>query len=447
MKIYYWAWIVLLVLCSSSLPALAGNQSSRPGCHVCGMYIDQYQKTTGEITSKNGMVMKSCGVACLLRMVQDGGGPDGFTSIRARDFISGQQVDAKHATYVLSSDVIPDMLPSLIAFAQKIEAEKFHAEHGGQLINFTQALRVISPMAMTMPARILTAVVPAKGSSGIGLGLMSMKMDTVKIGSNSVEVEDFIQRPGQTMGPKEMSSQGTMLMASYGITDKLAINLNLPYLEKKMTKYAMGGTSSDKNSGIGDLNLSMRYNFFKDIFYNHFITVYGGTTLPLGDFDLEWLDMSGMQLGSGAFSFSTGLLYSYRYNNLWLHSMVGYTHRLENNDDYQFGYENKYGVALHHTPNYNLMYGLEAEGVYSSKNQYQDVDIDNSGGFRSKIAAIFQYRFITALGGNFSLRLSAGLPIYEDLNHTTAMGMEKVQLGGGWFGNVAISFKRRFAGN
>ena len=53
-------------------------EGSRPGCHVCGMYIDQYQKTAGALTYKDGKTLQSCGVACLLRMVGDAGGPDAF---------------------------------------------------------------------------------------------------------------------------------------------------------------------------------------------------------------------------------------------------------------------------------------------------------------------------------------------------------------------------------
>jgi hypothetical protein len=57
---------------------------------------------------------------------------------------------------------------------------------------------------------------------------------------------------------------------------------------------------------------------------------------------------------------------------------------------------------------------------------------------------VISWRFLTALGGNFNLRFAGGVPIYEDMDHFTTMGMEKVQLGGGYFVNATISFKRRF---
>jgi hypothetical protein len=54
------------------------------------------------------------------------------------------------------------MLPSIIAFKDRREAEHFIEKQGGELISFSQALLTISPAAMTMPVRIKTAAVPSK---------------------------------------------------------------------------------------------------------------------------------------------------------------------------------------------------------------------------------------------------------------------------------------------
>ncbi|MGR8940689.1 MAG: hypothetical protein ACU83V_07795 [Gammaproteobacteria bacterium] len=58
------------------------------------------------------------------------------------------------------------------------------------------------------------------------------------------------------------------------------------------------------------------------------------------------------------------------------------------------------------------------------------------------------YRFLNAFGGNFKLRSSVGLPIYEDLNSrdlVTGAGVpfQQVQLGEGFFANVAIQWTTR----
>jgi hypothetical protein len=227
---------ILVVLSSIYAAGEAIAAESRPGCHVCGMYIDQYQKTAGalDIHRMEKRFNHAASPACSEWSQMPGGRmPLRFNSGHGLD-VGAHRLPAEEAVYVLSSKIIPDMLPSIIAFKDRREAEHvYRKNNGGELISFSQALLTISPAAMTMPVRIKTAAVPSKGSSGIGIGYMSMKMDTVKIGSDSADPEDFVQRPGQMMGPKEMKAQSTMLMANYGLSDRLAMGLKAAYVEKK----------------------------------------------------------------------------------------------------------------------------------------------------------------------------------------------------------------------
>jgi len=43
----------------------ADEHIGRETCKVCGMYIDQYHDTSGELIRKDGKQFKTCGVACL----------------------------------------------------------------------------------------------------------------------------------------------------------------------------------------------------------------------------------------------------------------------------------------------------------------------------------------------------------------------------------------------
>lgn len=439
---------LLLLMCLSLLMSAAVAEAmDRDSCKVCGMYIDEYQKTAGKLEYKTGEVVQSCGLACLLRMVEDAGGPDAFTALWVKDWILGIPLPAEEATYVISSKIIPDMLPSIIAFKEREEAEHFKEENGGELITFSQALLIISPTAMTMPARIKTAVLPSKGATGVSIGVMTMKMDKVKIDSDSVDPDNFVKRPGQMMGPKEMKTDAAMFMASYGLTDTMTLDVQASYLEKQMEMYTMGGkkTVTTENNGLSDIFASYRYNVFKSVYYNHFVTLLAETSLPTGDFDLEYLAQPGLQTGTGDFTFGGGLLYTYRYDDFWFHTMLGYTHKLENSDDFKFGDETRFGVALHYTPTYDFMFGVETDVVHYDRNEINGTDVGNSGGTRSMLTGVASWRFLTALGGNFNLRLTAGIPMYEDLNHTTLMGgREAVQMGGGWFGSLSLNFNRRF---
>lgn len=438
--------IVVVVVLAFSLGTFAYGEP-RKECTVCGMYIDLYQKTAAHLETADGKHLDACGIACMLRIINDYGGPEAFAGITVKDWWTGQDTTAVNATYVLSSTLIPDMMPNVIAFATRENADRFQREYGGVIITFTEALLTISPTAMTMPTRLETAVVPARGALGLGVGQMFMTMDDVVIGNDSVDPGDFIQRPTQMMGPKKMTSYSTMMMANYGITDSLALSLNAAYLQKEMEMYQMGGakTVTEENDGLSDTKVTLRYNFYKSTFYDHFLTALVGTSLPTGEFDDDYINKPGLQTGTGSFTFTGGMLYTYRFKKAWLHSKVAYIHKLENSDDYKFGDETNLGLALHYTPNYDTMFGIEADAAYYDKNENNGVDVGNSGGWRSNLAAVASYRFLTALGGNFNVKLAAGLPVYEDLDHATQMGAESVQMGGGWFASLAISYNRRFS--
>ncbi|MDA8165012.1 MAG: nitrous oxide reductase accessory protein NosL [Desulfobacteraceae bacterium] len=438
-------WMLPLVFLAAAPRPAGAAATARPACRVCGMYIDQNQRTAGELVLKDGTKLSTCGVACLLRVVQDKGGPDAFTSIQVRDWESGQLLDADQATYVIGSRIIPDMLPGLIAFKDQQAAKAFAEREGGKLLDFTQALNSISPMGMTMPTRITAAVLPPKGALGVGVSAMRMEMDDVVEGTSEIEPEDFVRRPGQMMGPKKMVVDSEMLMASYGLRDDLTAGLTATNFHKKMESYTTGGMAvqDTENNGPGDLGLTLRYNFWRDTYFSRFVTLLGGVTLPTGDFDRDLIASPSLQLGTGAFTFTGGLLSSFREGPFWLHTLASYTHKLENSDDYRFGDEFRLGGALHYTPTYNLMLGLELDGVWQAKDEYLDQDVGKTGGFRSTLSAVADWKFLTALGGNFTLRPSAGMALYEDLNHSTTGMVEGVQMGDGWFVSLGINFQRR----
>ncbi len=106
------------------------------------------------------------------------------------------------------------------------------------------------------------------------------------------------------------------------------------------------------------------------------------------------------------------------------------------------------GLALHYTSNYDLMLGIEMDSSYAWKNQDQGFKIGNSGGTVTNLAFVGDWRFLNAFGGNFKLRGSVGLPVYEDLNYVNAVNplgkpFQQVQLGDGFFANLAIQWTFR----
>ena len=430
------------IIAGVCLLAATAQAEEREGCHLCGMYIDQYQATSAIITTKDGSVEKTCGGADMLRLVAEEGGVAAFKSVVVHDWASGKEIAAADASYVIGSDLVPDMIPNIIAFADQEGAKKFMAEHGGQLLTLSQALLAISPMGMTMPSRVSSAVPPPKGSLSIGAGYMSMVKDDLMMGSNDVEAATFLAATAgmnpAPMIPKKMEAAGPMIMANYGITDRLSLTAKISDLDKTMTsQMRMGSTERETdNDGITDLELKLGYNLWRDDYYSKFITVMANMTLPTGDFDTTYIRMHGLQMGTGSINGGAGILGSMRFNDFWLHGELSYLVNQENGDDYDFGDVSKVGAAFHYTPNYDLMLGLELDATHSAHNEYQGVDIPNSGGRAVSLTGVASWRFLSAFGGNFSLNGSYGIPLYEDVN--------LYGLGSSYAATVMLNFKHRF---
>lgn len=426
------------------------GEEEREECKVCGMYIDQYLRSAGELVHKDGSKEHTCGVVCLLRILEDEG-IDEFISINVHDWNTGRVVDARKATYSIGSRVIPDMIPNFIAFETKEGAEDFQAKKGGDVVTFMQAMQIISPRGQTVPFRLQTAVMTGKGSFGMGLGFSYLLRDQIKLGSDGQDPGDFIAgRAQQPRAPKRAESFGQAIFFNYGITDRLAVLLNQPYFEREISQYnknlTTGGittTGADEN-GFGDLDLRLRYNLWSSTIQDKWLTIIATTTLPTGEFDKALIDSPALQTGAGAPSFGGGLLYSYNYRNLWVHSSATYTGRLENGDDYKFGNQTAAGLAFHYAPHYNYMFGVEFDVLYEEKSELLGVKVGNTGGIRTNVNFVGDWRFLNALGGNFTLRGAVGFPMYEDLNHQPVGPREQVQLGGGWFANLALNYATRF---
>jgi nitrous oxide reductase accessory protein NosL len=456
---YMW---MLLLLCACLAPAItsAGNEEvhreevvgtgEREECKVCGMYIDQYLRSAGELVHKDGTKEHTCGVACLLRVLEDEGIEE-FQSITVHDWKTGNRVDARNATYSLGSLVIPDMIPNFIAFETKEGAEAFKAEKGGEVIDFNKAMQIITPKGQTVPFRLQTAVITAKGSFGMGMGFSYLRRDRIMLDSDSQDPGEFIGgRPQQPRAPRRAESYGQSIFVNYGITDRLAVLANLPYFERQTSQYnknlttgAITTTGADA-AGLGDLDLRFRYNVWRSTIQDKWVTLMATTTLPTGKFNKVAIDSPALQPGTGAPSFGGGLLFSYNWRDLWFHSSATYIARLENGDNYKFGNEAGAGVAFHYTPGYTYMVGVEVDVAHFEKNENQGAKVGNTGGVRTYLNFVSDWRFLNALGGNFTLRGAIGLPIYEDLNYQTIGSREQVQLGGGYSANLALSYATRF---
>ena len=170
MNKYVGKFILLLAAILMMVPQVVFAESDHIGCAVCGMYTDVYQHTATHLKYKDGREVATCGVACMMRLINDQGGPDAFSEMAVLGWTSKKSVSASEATYVIGSKIIPDMMPNLIAFSSKQNAEAFRGENGGEILSFTQAFLSISPLGMIMSVKIQSAVVPVHGATMVGAG-------------------------------------------------------------------------------------------------------------------------------------------------------------------------------------------------------------------------------------------------------------------------------------
>lgn len=448
--------MICLILFSSV--TFAGNGDDVDGekhqsCKVCGMYISRYGRTAVELIYKAGHRVFTCGIACMLRLL-DEKGVDAFSSITVRDFQTGNKVDARTASYSIGSRIIPDMIPNMIAFESREGADEFTKKEKGEVIDFNRALQIITPRGMTTPFRLQMAVTSPASSFGAGAGFSYGRKDSIMLGSYGENPGEFIRtRPTQPKAPKFMEMYGESIFFNYSPTDRLAVMFNIPFFEKYYSKYTKNTTTgvitaSDQNKkGLGDLDLKLRYNLWRSTLYDKWFTVLLGTTIPTGKFETALIDCSALQLGTGAPSVVGGALFSYSWRDFWFHSSATYTVRFDNDQKYSYGDEFAGGLALHYTPTYSLMFGIESDISYARKNKYVGANVNNTGGTRVNLAFVGDWRFLTALGGNFTLRGAVGLPIYENLNRKIVGTMEQVQLGSGFFANATVNYSTQFRFN
>jgi len=125
-----------------SLVFLIGSQvlADPQGCSICGMDVSKYTHVKYVVTETDGKTHTTCGVQCGLTLQIRLG--DKFKSAMATDLITHREVEAKNALYVYKSSVITDMGPGFIAFATKMNAEKFQKGFGGKVVTYQEALEI-----------------------------------------------------------------------------------------------------------------------------------------------------------------------------------------------------------------------------------------------------------------------------------------------------------------
>lgn len=121
-------------------PQLVQKGTQKEWCPVCGMSISGYYKTSHASKLHNGEDRQYCSMRCLAVDMQNN--EIHTDSIMVVDAASQKLIPAKSAFYVVGSDIRGTMTRvSKIAFADKETAEDFSIEHGGDIVDFDEALK------------------------------------------------------------------------------------------------------------------------------------------------------------------------------------------------------------------------------------------------------------------------------------------------------------------
>ncbi len=111
-------------------------------CGKCGMFPAKYPQWQTQIVFKDGAMTPFDGSKCMfgfmfnMQKFDSRHSRDDIAAIWARDFNTGEWINARKAHYVVGSSMMGPMGKELIPFGDGDAARVFQKEHGGELAMF-----------------------------------------------------------------------------------------------------------------------------------------------------------------------------------------------------------------------------------------------------------------------------------------------------------------------
>jgi len=224
------------------------------------------------------------------------------------------------------------------------------------------------------------------------------------------------------------------ISASYGITNNLTLNVQLPYVSRKGIRAGEddgGGPEvhpHDDIKELGDAAALLQYKVYDDEFK---VALLAGIKAPTGKDDVtfegEVLEAD-LQSGTGSWDFFGGVAFSKDFEDFSLHSDLLYKYNRKGTRDSELGDIFTYNVAL----SYNLLdhkshdllmdleknhYGysvdtfIELNGERAEKDSFDGAEASNTG--HSVIFATTGLQVSTE--DNYSLFFAVSVPVYQDM--------------------------------
>ena len=245
------------------------------------------------------------------------------------------------------------------------------------------------------------------------------------------------------------SVSSTSLGVAWGVSDTLLLGARLPYVRRDSIREPAHHDDGDggietlgDSSGWGDLVAFGQFNAYRDTDRRRYAAVLLGVKTPTGKDDVfthdgERLDAE-FQPGSGSWDLLAGLALTQPLGIFSLDTSVLYTWVNEGSQNTDLGDALSYNAALsyrlhgdhHHASHTDWDLMLELNGEWREKENIDGETNRNSGG-----NLVYLSPGIRANPGNgWNLSLSAGLPVFENLNGSQSEPQWRVigSLGKGW---------------
>ncbi len=298
------------------------------------------------------------------------------------------------------------------------------------------------------PLGIMTDHIHSKGKWMVTYTYVNTMMNGNNIGTT--KASDNTVYKNYMMAPETMTMQMHMVMAMYGVTDRLTLmamggfmltdmSMNMSSM-MHMPGMTMGDmTMLSSSSGFSDTRLSALYNFSGSATRRIIGSL--GIGLPTGTIKATGTTMLGdnqrlpydMQTGTGSVSIAPGITYAFKYRKLYWGADAGADVKMNYNSlGYKFGnlYHASAWAGYSFLP--FLSGTLRAEGVYTGKISGSDpasaipvyetndptANTANYGGQVGNVYAGLNFYSMKRVLEHFRVMVEYGIPVYQNLNGT-----------------------------
>jgi hypothetical protein len=197
----------------------------------------------------------------------------------------------------------------------------------------------------------------------------------------------------------ESSIYGTHLELLYGLTDRITVYADIPYLKYNLSDDVLEGAGS----GIGDSFVSGRFRFFSKPIESW---VELGLKMPTADS----IDPSQVLVGEGQYDLTTSLLLGVPIKNLsgWVTGQLGYRYREKDSDrSWKPGNEFVYRIEGGYNPPGRLAMSLALNGFRGAREESFGLKLDDSERELASIVPSISY----SLFRSWALQVDYTLPI------------------------------------